>query len=249
MSSYPDYITSMQAGCAVLKRVIVEADQPTEPGDQTSCCVVSLSEDLELLRFCNESGSFELGVQDINRVIEFVETDLVLGLLVPADRLVVALEFADETDYSTWAKGLQVLTAGNASVSLDSPENAVSIDSCGQILQEDSSPTSSATPRLSAPPSLPSSSWASYEAADQSTNSSINRAETSALYLEVLAEENARLRAALSARDDTVRDLMSLVQTLIAKQLNQSPILEKSVLEISPRTKIQTDRVLTTLGA
>ena len=132
-------------------------------------------------------------MKEISKVIQFEdpkvqgEREYLLGLLVPADRLVVALEFANEVDLQSWSYGMQVLT---------------------HKVEEYSKSEGEVTP----------------PADDQSES----QADTE---FEDLREENELLRDALAARDETVNELLQLVQTLIKRQLNTEPLKQSS-----PRT-------------
>jgi len=172
MQTYPAYIQTMMAGTAALKRVVVGSDEDTQDDDAEVCCVMSLSEDLETVSFESTDSAWELPVSEITKIIHFEETsaEYLLGFLVPADRLVVALEFASDADLQAWSYGMQVLT-------YKEPEEEVEPE------------------------------------AD-------------------LAAENQILREALAAREETVGELLSLVQTLIKRQLGSEP-------KLTPRTNFQ----------
>lgn len=193
MSEYPAYIQHMIAGSAALKRVVVSEDEDCQDDDIPTCCVMSLSEDLNTITFAATDAAWELSVKEISKVIQFEdpkvqgEREYLLGLLVPADRLVVALEFANEVDLQSWSYGMQVLT---------------------HKVEEYSKSEGEVTP----------------PADDQSES----QADTE---FEDLRQENELLRDALAARDETVNELLQLVQTLIKRQLNTEPLKQSS-----PRT-------------
>ena len=194
MSEYPAYIQHMIAGTATLKRVVVSEDEDSQADDIPTCCVMSLSEDLNLITFSTTDAAWELPVKEVSKVIQFEdeptlqsEKEYLLGLLVPADRLVVALEFANEEDLNTWSYGMQVLT---------------------HKVEEYSKSEGEVTP----------------PAAEESETDETEEFDD-------LHQENQLLREALAARDETVNELLQLVQTLIKRQLTAEPAKQDS-----PRT-------------
>ena len=189
MSEYPKYVQTMIAGTATLKRVVVADDDEREEDDAPTCCVLSLSEDLETLTFENNESMWELPVKEVSKIIHFddeaskVDSEYLLGLLVPADRLVVALEFASLEDLEAWSYGMQVLTHKTEEAT-DSEEEEPEEESVDEVSE--------------------------------------------------LQQENELLREALTARDETVSELLALVQTLIKRQLHADSSAPK--LANTPRT-------------
>ena len=249
MADYPEYIRSMQRGCTALKRVVVADGERAEPEDATTCCILTLSEDLEQVSFENADGAFELSVSEISRVLVFDEeekkelgdSEWVVGLLVPADRLVVALEFACEADFHHWVYGLQVLTT-RVEEEVHGKE-AEDVEELGEYAHESFEEDDS----IEEEEELVYHDESLAQGASQASSPSGSCVDREAQRLEAMAEENSRLRAALALRDDTVRDLLNLVELLVDRQLKSGEQLLET--GYSRKSQLEEKNNYSTLGA
>ena len=212
-----EMVSRMKEGVPLICRI----ESASVDSNEMSMCMAFLAENLSALNFVKKGGEPDtemaissLSLVDVEEVAISKADKNALALFVPNENLIAELIFASENDWSCWYYGLKILCASDKAESTKSEATEV---------QDESLATS--------PSPVPELVELVRELQIQNggLKEVLNHCQTLIDELKDRAEkeeerriqcehENSRLVKLLSVRDETIGELATLVQSLIAKQ-------------------------------
>jgi hypothetical protein len=212
-----EMVSRMKEGVPLIRRI----ESASVDSNEMSMCMAFLSEDLSSLNFVKKEGESDtqmaissLNLVDVEEVAISKADKNALALFVPNENLIAELIFASEEDWSCWYYGLKILCASDKAESTKSEATEVQDESLAtspspvpelmELVRELQIQNGGLKEVLSHCQTLID------ELKDRADKEEEKRIQSE--------NENSRLIKLLSVRDETIGELATLVQSLIAKQ-------------------------------